>query len=150
MRIFFEMIKKGTAIFFILLANIILLAHAVVPHHHHKSEVCIVNSHCQTDSDAHKHSDIEHNHEHDGKNEKEYCVLKQVVVIPSNSVRHECKCIDCNNNHSPFGEFQAVLFKNELIVFVPIFITNAHVPLITSSYTHFVNNGLGLRAPPSV
>lgn len=144
------MTKRTIAIFFILLANSILLAHAVVPHHHHKSEVCIVNSHCQTDSDAHKHSAIDNNHEHDGKNEKEYCVLKEVVVIPSNRIIKAFKSLDWPDNHLKYDGFQAVLFNNELKAFVPIFVTNALVPLITSSYTYYVNTSLGLRAPPTV
>jgi len=144
------MIKRTTAIFFILLANIILLAHAVIPHHHHNNQVCISGSHCQTDGKAHKHHTTEHNHEHDGNKNSECCVLKQAVVIPANTLRQECKCLDCNDNHSPFDDFQTVLFNNGLETFVPIFITNAHVPLITSSHTHFVNTALGLRAPPIV
>jgi len=34
------MLKKFTAIFFILCANVIFLAHAVIPHHHHENKVC--------------------------------------------------------------------------------------------------------------
>ncbi|MDO9153125.1 MAG: hypothetical protein Q7U47_05360 [Paludibacter sp.] len=144
------MIKRGTAIFFILLANIILLAHAVVPHHHHNEQICIINLHCQTDSEVHQHDTTEHNHEHDGNKNSDCCVLKQAVVIPANSVKQDCKCLVCNDNHSPFIDFQAVLFNNELKAFVPIFVTNAHVPLKTSSYTFFINTSLGLRAPPTV
>lgn len=144
------MIKKRTALFFILLANIILLAHAVIPHHHHKSEVCIVNSHCQSNSEAHHHSIAENNHEHDGKNENEYCVLKQLVVIPSNLLRNEGKCLDYADKHSFSDGFQAVLFNIGSEVFALVFETNASVTYITSLYSHFVNTGLGLRAPPVV
>ncbi len=144
------MIRRTTAIFFILIANIILLAHAVVPHHHHQEQVCIVNSHCQTDSQAHNHDASEHDHQHDDENSSEPCVLKQAALIPSNSLRQEFKCFGCDNDHSPFDDFQIVLFSNGLKTFVPIFVANAHIQLITSSYTHFAVTSLGLRAPPIV
>jgi len=144
------MIRKKTAIFFILLASIVILAHAIVPHHHHKSQVCVENKHCQNDSLAHNHSTSEHNHEHDGSNETENCILKQIVVIPSNSNRQDFKCLGCDTNHSPFADFHAVLFENEFISFAPKTISIAQIPLISSSHSNFVSNSLGLRAPPVV
>ncbi|MDO8929244.1 MAG: hypothetical protein Q7W54_09685 [Bacteroidota bacterium] len=144
------MIKKRTAIFFILLANIVLLAHAVVPHHHHKEQVCIENEHCQNDSLAHKHNTPEHNHEHDGENSSESCALKQAVAIPANSLRQEFKYLGCDDNHSPFVHFQAILFGNEFNSFVPKIISIAQIPLITSPHSNLVSASLGLRAPPVV
>ena len=145
-----KMIKRTTAIFFILLANIILLAHAVVSHHHHQEQVCIVNAHCQNDSIAHKHNTSGHNHQHDGENSSESCALKQAVVIPANSLRQEFKCLGCDDNHSPFIHFQAILFSNEFMSFVPKIISDAQIPLKTSSHFNFVSTSLGLRAPPIV
>ena len=137
------MIKQGATLFFILLANIILLAHAAIPHHNHNKEVCIVNSHCQTNSNDSKHK-------HDSKKDTECCILKQVVVILTNSVRQECNFTDLNDNHQPLYDYQAILLNYELELFVSKFATNPHVPLISSSYTHFVSTALGLRAPPTV
>ena len=144
------MIKKRTAIFFILLANIILLAHAVIPHHYHQEQVCIVNEHCQNDSIAHNHNTSGHNHQHDGDNNSESCALKQAVGIPANSVRQEFKWRGCDDNHLEFVHFQAVLFSSEFTSFVPQIIQNAQIPLILSSHFNFVSTSLGLRAPPIV
>ncbi|MDP3180594.1 MAG: hypothetical protein Q8M67_02145 [Bacteroidota bacterium] len=144
------MIKRTTALFFILLANIALLVHAVVPHHHHKSLVCIESSHCQSDSYAHNHSTTAHDHEHDGNAGTECCVLKQAVVIPANFLRQEFKCLGCDDNNSPFVHFQAILFSNEFKSFVPKIISIAQIPLKTSSHSCFVSTSSGLRAPPIV
>ena len=144
------MIRKKTAIFFILLANIALLAHAVVPHHHHKSLVCVESNHCQSDSDTHNHNTCAHDHEHDGDAGTECCVLKQAVVIPANSVKQEFKFLGCDDNHSLFVHFQAILFSNAILSFVPRIIQNAQISLKTSSYSFFVSTSSGLRAPPVV
>jgi hypothetical protein len=142
------MIKKRTAIFFILLANIVLLAHAVIPHHHHNEQVCIASSHCSTDSGAHEHNTTEHKHEHDGNKNDDCCILKQIVVIPVNSLRPDFKYLGCSDNHLDFTDYQIVAYNNGIEIFIPVNIINAHIPLIPSSYTHLVNTSLGLRAPP--
>ncbi|MDD2306806.1 MAG: hypothetical protein PHP53_19045 [Prolixibacteraceae bacterium] len=144
------MIKRTTALFFILLANIVLLAHTVVPHHHHERLVCIIGAHCQDNSIAHNHNTSEHNHQHDGENSSESCALKQAVVVPINSLRHEFKCLGCDDDHSKFVHFQAILFSDEFPLFVPLTIQNAQIPLITSSHSNFVSASIGLRAPPVV
>lgn len=141
------MIRKITAIFFILLANIVLLVHAVVPHHHHKSLICIESNTCQSDSYPHNSTSA---HEHDGSAETENCELRQVLAIPGNSVKQELKCLGCDNNHSTFVHFQAILFVNEYISFVPLLIQNAQISLNISSHSCFVSTSLGLRAPPVV
>lgn len=142
------MIRKSTAIFFILLANIILLAHVVVPHHHHHQiKVCVNASHCQSDGYAHSHATHKSDHEHDGEHGSEFCVLKQAVFIPSNQAY---KCLGCTDKQFPSNDFQAVLFNNGLISFVPKIVSNAQIPFITSSYLHFSQSSLGLRAPPIV
>ena len=144
------MIRKRTAIFFILLANIVLLVHAVVPHHHHKSLVCVESNHCQSDNSAHNHTSAAHDHEHDGSAGTENCVLKQAVLIPVNSLKQEFKCLGCDDNHSPFVHLQAILFGNEFNSFVPKIISYAQIPLLTSTHSNFVSSSLGLRAPPVV
>jgi hypothetical protein len=145
------MIRKRTAIFFILLANIVLLVHAVVPHHHHHHEqICIVNSHCQTDSHPHHHGDSGHDHQHDGNNESDCCVLKQAVAIPSNLLKQDCKSFSSEDNHPDFDGFQCVLFDNELDIFVPLDSSVAKLQFSSSNYSHFVNTSISLRAPPIV
>jgi len=144
------MIKRTTAIFFILLANIILLVHAVVPHHYHKSLVCIESSHCQSDGYVHNHSTSENDHEHDGSTGTETCILKQVLGIPSNSLKQELKYLGCYEDHSKFAHSEAIIFCSEFIVFVPKTIAIAQIPLITSSHSNFVSTSSGLRAPPVV
>ncbi len=144
------MFKKQVAIFFILLANIILLAHAAVPHHHHKTQVCIESTHCQTDSKPHNHNATEHNHKHDGENGSNYCILKQLVVLPSNQDKQECKCSFLTDGHSPDDGFQAVLFNREYQYYISTVVLNTTVSLSTPPYIVFVKSSIGLRAPPTV
>lgn len=140
------MIRKTTAIFFILLANIILLAHAVVPHHHHKSQVCIVSCHCQD----YNNNLPGHDHQDDGKNDYDCCVLKQAVAIPSNSVKQDFSSFDSDNELPDFNRFQCVLFDNESGIFAPLHSSVAKLQFLSSNYSHFVNASIGLRAPPIV
>ncbi len=143
------MIKRVTAIFFILMANIILLAHAAIPHHHHNNRFCIIDLHAQTGCEAHQHDATEHHHhEHDGNKNSELCVLKQDIVIPSNQLKLDCKSFEYKDNHSPFNNFQAIIFKNELSVFAPIFVSCVQKILKTSGHACFISSAIGLRAPP--
>jgi hypothetical protein len=142
------MIRKRTAIFFILLANIVLLVHAVVPHHHHQEQICIVSSHCQADSHYHHHGDSGHDHQHDGNNESDCCVLKQAVAIPSNLLKQDCKSLD--SYHPDFPEFQSIVFNFDFDSIVPIELSVGKHPFSTFSYTHFVTSALGLRGSPTV
>ncbi|HBL77329.1 MAG: hypothetical protein A2W90_21840 [Bacteroidetes bacterium GWF2_42_66] len=138
------MIKKITAFVFIVLANFVLLVHAVIPHHHHQSHVCIENSHCQCDSETHSHCNPEH--EHDG-NDSNDCLLKQVVALPSNQVKQECKCI-CTDHHSHPDHSSFVLFNTGAEVSIPIFYFDTSIPIIVFSYPSLVITTAGLRAPP--
>ena len=139
------MIKKTTAIFFILLASIVLLAHAVVPHHHHKAEVCIEYSHCQTDSDVDKHADAENNHQHDGNHNSEFCSLNQSVMMPASSIRQELYI-----NHYLLLDYQSFIVNSIIEGCIRSSLSSAYIPFINSSYSHFLNNALGLRVPPTV
>ncbi len=142
------MLKKRTAIFFLLLANIILLAHAAVPHHHHNSQVCIPVAQTQTCRHEHKNCATEHRHEHEGNKNTECCALKNIVVIPSNTLRHEYQCFDSAGNHSGFDYFQAIIFTNGTEKVVKRYFTTIHPPLISACFTHYACTCLGMRAPP--
>jgi len=144
------MIRKKTALLFILLANIVLLAHAVVPHHHHKGLFCTEVTNCQIVSEDHRHHLSEPTHEHNGDKSAENCVLKQIVVVPVNSLRHEFKCVVCDDNHALVDDFQAVLSKSEPLFFVPSLVSNAQIVSNFSPQSIFALSSIGLRAPPSV
>lgn len=144
------MIRKKAAIFFILLATSILLVQAVVPHHHHHEQVCMVTAHCQNDSNSHNHNTTDHDHEHDGNAGTECCALRQAVLIPSNSLKQETKCLGSDDAHSPLVHFQAFLFVSEYLSLVPKVISSAQIPLKNSTYSRFVSTSSGLRAPPVV
>lgn len=143
------MIKRTTAIFLILLANVILLAHAVIPHHHHhNSNVCTESSTCKTDGKSHEHSDCKHND--NSKEHYDCCVLKQVVTIPANQIKPEFKCLICGDDHQDFDTFHSVLFtsayNNSPIESFAVEWEN-YKPSFNPQY---VNTGFGLRAPPVV
>lgn len=142
------MIKRIPALIFILLANIVILASAVIPHHHHKSQVCIVNSHCQSDNEAHQHNIAERSHKHDGEGNFDYCLLKQVFVTPSNDVMQEKKILELDGYHFQTGNYQAVLIDKELLgIYTNPSITYFSLLLI---YSNVISSCLGLRAPPIV
>lgn len=141
------MIKKITAYSFILLANIVLLAHAVLPHHHHEQIVCIENTHCACDTDAHVHNTDAKDHQHDGNANSTACVLKQAVLIPSAQGRILNTCQNCSDNHnhdfyilSNFG-YADLQSSPEVVTYIPKF---------PSFFISFVTISLGLRAPPIV
>lgn len=138
----FIMIRKKTAILFILLANIILLAHAVVPHHHHYGGFYLVSENCQCTCKI-------HNHDHDGNKCTENCVLKQVDVIQANSTRHEFKCLVCDINHTQAIHFLAVFLSNEFNLFVPEIVQKAQIPLKITTELSFISTSSGFRAPPA-
>lgn len=143
-------LRKKVALVFILLANIILLAHAAIPHHHHDLQVCIDHKLCEDHRTPHTHSPLEHDHQHNGNDSSDCCILKQLVLLPSNQDKQECKCSFLTDGHSSDDGFQAVLFDNEFLSFRSIVALNTDVPLRTPPYIVFVNNSLGLRAPPTV
>lgn len=144
------MIKKYTAILFILLANIILLAHAVTPHHYHQGKVCIESSHCHASDDTHSHDKTETEHEHDNNSTPEYCALKQVVLVLPNQSKQKHEYPDCTDNHIPQIGYHAVLLNTNLSTFTPSKLSNLHSCFSLSSYKYTISSGIGLRAPPIV
>lgn len=145
LRICFEMIKKGTAIFFILLANIVLLAHAVIPHHHHELQICIQRTHCDDDV-THTPYSPEHNNRPDG-NDHTNCVLKQAVIIPSTQSRYLKNCDKCTDTHN--HDFY-IISSFRYIDLLPVSQVVTYLPEFPSFFTTFVTPILGLRAPPLV
>ena len=83
------MIKRTTAVAFLMLANFILLAHAVVPHHHHNKQVCLEKTHCIHDGFTDEHDNNRDSHSHDGENNHNDCVLKEPVGVLSNQWRSD-------------------------------------------------------------
>jgi hypothetical protein len=140
------MIRKTTATFFILLANIILLAHAVFPHHHHELQVCINISHCHhTEQDSSTHP-ADCNHEHDSSSPVTNCILKQLVVVPVNQCRIEpvvlylenfTECFILHSGYSDELQFTELFRINPYPKDVPLFQT-------------YLDYSQGLRAPPTV
>ena len=140
------MIKRIAAISFILFVNIILLAHAVIPHHHHHGEFCIANQ-CQNDFETDKYKVAEHKHKNNGNSEHQFCVLKQVVVVPQKIFKSAYNFPD-DQNQSHLSHF---LFLNSCSV-IKCFASVSSTYRIDTAFYHslFVVTGLGLRAPPAV
>jgi hypothetical protein len=143
------MIKRTTALFFVLLANLLLLVTAVVPHHHHLDHVCISNSHCTSDEDSHDASIDDCKHEHNSESNHKYCILKHVIVIPSNRDEQDFSVLHQSNEGSPFGSFYAVLENFESKAVNSTCRLNSPV-FIASFYERYVSASIGLRAPPLV
>src|SRR5512138_1424267 len=93
------MIKQIAAYCFIFIANTILFAHAVLPHHHHRQQVCIERTHCASDKESIDHNKPADDHQHDGGASSNGCLLKLVVVLPSEQSRLFKDCDNCTHNH---------------------------------------------------
>ena len=138
--------KKGIAILFVLLANIILLAHAVLPHHYHEKLVCIESTHCAEDATNHSQNSVEHNHQHDG-NDNITCILNQAVFILPTQGQIFNDCENCNDTHNhDFCITKAFEYQH----FQALPTTVRVVPKNISFFTSFVSSTSGLRAPPLV
>jgi len=138
------MIKKTTAVFFLLLANLVLLVHAVVPHHHHDSLICINYKHCTTESET-----PDNNHDHDCGNGSANCILKQLVVLPSNQYKQECKFFPVTDRHSEFDYVDAFLQNDDFKLIAPLIVSVFELHKITHD-SCFDLSSSGLRAPPVV
>ena len=140
------MIRKTTAIIFILLANIILMAHAVFPHHHHEQQVCLNLSHCHHTNNNSPTHPADCTHEHDSDSPVTNCILKQLVVVPANQGRIEPVVLylenftDCFILHSGYS--------NEL-QFTELFRINPY-PKDVPLFQTYLDYSQGLRAPPTV
>lgn len=141
------MLKKITIIFLSFFVNTVLLAHTIIPHHHHKTEICIENSECNNDFETHKHKSNEHNHDN---NNSENCVLKQIVVIPSNHIKHQCKCFECDDVQNEFNGDFAILSELVALNYIPQLNSIYQYANLFSSYSKIINSSLGLRAPPTI
>lgn len=142
--------KKGTAIFFVLIANIVILAHAVVPHyhnHHHSTQILIITDHRNAEPDSNKHNTNNHGHEQENSNNYDFCLLKQVISTLVNNSKQEFSAPFINFS---FGNALVVLILNEFACNPPPVLSYKHPPFYSSDYTCFVNSVAGLRAPPSV
>lgn len=143
------MIKKKTALFFVLFANFILLAHAVIPHHHHEDEFCVFNVYCNSSDFSQSILDLDHHNDHNHSSDAECCDLIQEVIIPSNYLNQFCKCLCFNCDNSLNLNCIATLIDNKIEYFVQEYVKNPIPPLIFT-FTQIVNNLFGLRAPPIV
>ena len=144
------MFKRVTPIVFIVLANILLLAHVVLPHHHHHKQVCLVKSHCINDNISSGHSSGKESHSHDGENNTNDCVLKELIAVPSNGWKQEFKFASSTNNQQDHGAFQYNLLNIGEEAITAIFLQSFSVHKKKYSYSYYVSTSLGLRAPPIV
>lgn len=141
------MIKRTTAIIFLMLANIVLVAHAVVPHHHHNKQVCIERSHCIHDGFTDEHSTNRNNHSHDGENNHDNCVLKEPVVVLSNEWKDDFK-FNNTTDRSGLDDFQYNIQNSTTEILIPGPYTILFEHFNKCSYSSMVSASLGLRAPP--
>jgi len=143
------MIRRLTAILFIMLASILLVAHAVVPHHHHNKQICFERSHCIHDDLTHEHGTNPGSHSHDGENNHEDCVLKDPVVVLSNESKPDFRFIN-ENVLSGLDGFHDYLLNNSTEFLIPALSSYVYERVTDSLYPSLLSASLGLRAPPAV
>lgn len=143
--------KRGFAIFFLLLANITLLVHAAVPHHNNEGIFCFITTSCESECDDHEHESHQnsHQHEHDGEQGHMECELKPIVVVPSNiNPKQEVAVIELN--HFPLANFNVIqVLENNSNHYLNHLDLKRKIPLKLSLFRIYINNSTGLRAPPS-
>jgi len=142
------MMKRFWPIFVLLFANIVLVAHAVIPHHHHSSIICVKSSHCESDSDKHDHETPLDSHRHDGPDNPENCVLKQIIAIPSNHSRQIISNLDSGIDHFAGSDLNTSDNYSGIVKLVYTGLFAGCMPVLSSNYLYFINSSLGLRAPP--
>lgn len=144
------MIKRTTAIVFILLANIILLAHAVVPHHHHHKQVCLVSSHCIHDEPESGQNTNRDNHSHDNDKNSDNCILKEPVIVLTNQWKGDFKFNNNASDQTSLDEFNddSSNCRTDFIFHAFLHFGSNHFN--NSAYSFLVSASLGLRAPPAV
>ena len=140
-----KMIRKTTAIFFILLANIIILAHDLVPHHHHDEVEAIEQF--QTYS---TNSDKEHHHnfpKHEHQQDDYLFVIRQALVLSPNLGRLLDSDDDFTGNNGLDNSFFNT--PNFLIVYAP---PDYKIPIWDNpqNFITTVTYTFGLRAPPAI
>lgn len=143
--------KRGFAIFLLLLANITLLVHAAVPHHNNEGIFCFITTACESECDDHEHESHQtsHQHQHEGEEGHMECELKPIVIIPSNiNPKQEIAVIELN--HLPLANVHLIqLLENNSTHYLNQLELQRKIPLKLSLFRIFINNSTGLRAPPS-
>lgn len=149
--------KRITAIFFILLANIALLAHAVIPHHHHdKVAVAIINifeghqSH-NHENDEHDHSHHHqtaehHSHHHSHNGDAEECLISDTVYIPS-KIQEDLANADWLDGQD--FDIELIWIADNISI-APCFEVLSLKPKPYTARIHLdcLTRSIGLRAPP--
>jgi len=139
------MIKKGFAIFVLLLANIIMLAHSIIPHHYHHSEaVCVEQNECETSCNSHE---TKAEHSHHNSEDIRLCKLDKILVKPIEfNFSINLKIEKANNTLLSQAITESFLthIQNKSIAL-------AKRQYSLSQYTYCVlNNSIGRRGPPTV
>lgn len=143
--------KRGFAIFLLLVANITLLVHAAVPHHNDEGIFCFITTGCESEcadheqESQHKH----HQHKHHGDHGDLECELKPIVIIPSDvNTKQEIAVIELN--HLPMANVDVNQdLENNSTHYLNHLELKRKIPLKLALFRIFINNSTGLRAPPS-
>lgn len=141
------MIRKQTAFILVLIASFLYLAHAVIPHHHHAEHICFDLFHHARHSEDHN-CDKDSEHPSDNKSEREDCVIKDEVILPSKEIKEKLSYLEVSENLPDFFNSSFVnvgtldVFKGSLE-----YSTRFHY-VIANCYESSIPGLNGLRAPP--
>jgi hypothetical protein len=144
------MIKRTTALTFLIIASILLLAHSVVPHHHHDKQICLINNHCLNDNPDDEHGNDLKDHRHDNDNSSDDCVLKAPVFLLSHQWHTDFKFYNQTSDYSNTDGFFNSILSYDSELHYPFFASFIFERSRDCCYTSFISAALGLRAPPVV
>lgn len=153
--------KRITAIFFVLLANICILAHAFIPHHHHdRMAVAIMdssdfygrdhhshdNGHSHDDSHSHYHHNHRQHDSHQHDSHSEECLLNESLFVLLRSQESGSTVFDTGQDE--------IIFDLDYVGIDDIRLSSRPItPITYYSYRANIPPGIvicshGLRAPP--
>lgn len=140
--------KKGTAIFFVVFANLIIMAHAIVPHHHHcHHQAFTLTDFLSTENCDHNYPLKNQHHDHKNADHQDFCLLDQVVSTPVNFTKQ-------NYYTNAFLDFDlsdlsAINSHTSYDYIPPPTLPKPQNPFHSQLYTCSSNSVSGLRAPPT-
>ncbi|HOU01039.1 MAG TPA: hypothetical protein PK719_02465 [Bacteroidales bacterium] len=142
------MIKRTTAVIFLILANFLFLVQAVVPHHHHGNHICFENKHCVNDNSEDVQGVNGKPHTHDENNNSDDCALKAAVDLLSYQWRIDFKLYNQISGNSNIDGFLYCILNSKPELQNPFLTSFVFEQSTDCSYTSYISESSGLRAPP--
>ncbi len=143
------MIKKYTAIVFILLAGSVFFAHAIIPHHDYQSNICFYDSTCEADGGNHSKAIPNSNENNDKEeNSSDNCILATISFITDQQDKNHLDQSQINEIAGFATCFQVIFLDEQLLSPIPLITNYNFLPFLALKLKAADLVTSGLRAPP--